>query len=71
MTETNWRVVAQRLAIELYVAREALNRVRETLTVPAAEYVPAIGDAFEIIERAMPSKPLTPAMGTRAGSKDD
>jgi hypothetical protein len=33
--------------------REALKRVDRTLTVPAAEYVPAIGDAFDIITEAL------------------
>lgn len=33
--------------------REALERVNKTLTVPAAEYVPAIQDAFQIIDTAL------------------
>ena len=33
--------------------REALNKVNAVLCVPAAEYVPAIGDAFVIIEAAL------------------
>ena len=33
--------------------RAALERVNKTLTVPAAEYVPAIQDAFQIIDTAL------------------
>jgi hypothetical protein len=33
--------------------REALSRVSATLQVPAAEYVPAIPDAWEIIDAAL------------------
>lgn len=37
--------------------RTALERVNGALTVPAAEYVPAIQDAFQIIDRALNPKP--------------
>lgn len=33
--------------------RAALERINKTLTVPAAEYVPAIQDAFQIIDTAL------------------
>lgn len=33
--------------------RTALERVDKALTVPAAEYVPAIQDAFQIIDTAL------------------
>lgn len=32
---------------------KALEDVSKVLTVPAAEYVPAIGDAFKIIDQAL------------------
>jgi len=40
-----------RLAEEILVG--ALNSVDKTLTVLAAEYVPAIGDAFTVIDKAL------------------
>lgn len=32
--------------------REYLSRIEQTLTIPAAEFVPAIGDVFDIIDEA-------------------
>lgn len=32
---------------------DALRAIGRTLTIPAAEYVPAIGDVFEIIDAAI------------------
>jgi hypothetical protein len=32
--------------------RDALKLIDKTLTIPAAEYVPAIGDVFKIIDAA-------------------
>lgn len=53
-------VLAEQLRIERDVAvkeaeayRAALREILETLTVPAAEYVPVIADAFAIIHRTM------------------
>lgn len=37
--------------------RQALERVKQVLTVPAAEYVPAIPDAWAIIDQALASNP--------------
>jgi hypothetical protein len=37
----------------LKVALEKLNELDQTLRVPAAEYVPAIADAFTIIDQAI------------------
>ena len=39
--------------------REALERVKAALLIPAAEYVPAIPDAWEIIDRALSDHPVT------------
>ena len=33
---------------------EALRKIKHTLLVPAAEYVPAIPDAVDLVERAVP-----------------
>jgi hypothetical protein len=44
---------AEAAEAEAATLREALERVNKTLTVPAAEYVPAIGDAFVIIDQAL------------------
>jgi hypothetical protein len=33
--------------------RRALSNVKQTLLIPAAEYVPAIPDAWDIIDDAM------------------
>lgn len=35
-------------------AYEALNAIDKALTIPAAEYVPAIGDVFKIIDSVRP-----------------
>ncbi len=35
-------------------AEAALRRVREMLTIPAAEYVPAIADVFQVIAEVAP-----------------
>lgn len=37
--------------------RSALERVKEELTIPAAEYVPAIPDCWNIIDAALEVKP--------------
>lgn len=37
--------------------RAVLRNTRRVLTVPAAEYVPAIGDAFDIINAALSTSP--------------
>jgi hypothetical protein len=44
--------VHSRLAPALICAVDALERIDLTLRVPAAEYVPAISDAFTEIDRA-------------------
>lgn len=41
------------LLVERERLRGALSLVNKTLTVPAAEYVPAITDAWKIIEDAL------------------
>lgn len=45
----------------LKVALEKLNELDQTLRVPAAEYVPAIADAFTIIDQALAQ--ITKLMG--------
>lgn len=45
----------------LKVALEKLNELDQTLRVPAAEYVPAIADAFTIIDQAITQ--ITELMG--------
>jgi hypothetical protein len=48
-----WKAKATAAEREVEKLREALNRVSATLQVPAAEYVPAIPDAWEIIDAAL------------------
>jgi hypothetical protein len=55
------RVMAARnLALET-----ALRQIDQTLRIPAAEYVPAIGDVFTIIDEALAYAPtvICPATG--------
>lgn len=40
----------ERLGKEVLVLRHLVKRIDETLRVPAAEYVPAIGDVFSLID---------------------
>ena len=49
----SWRTRAVDAEREVERLREALERVNQTLEVPAAEYVPAIPDAWEIIDAAL------------------
>jgi hypothetical protein len=43
----------QALSARCTLLEQALRRLDDTLRVPAAEYVPAIQDAFTIIDAAM------------------
>jgi hypothetical protein len=58
-----WKEVAQAAEREVERLREALNRVSATLQVPAAEYVPAIPDAWEIIDAALGEAKPNPQQG--------
>ena len=44
------RADAGRMRAERDALRHLVNRIDETLRVPAAEYVPAIGDVFDLID---------------------
>lgn len=39
---------------EIAKLRKVIQQIDQTLRVPAAEYVPAIGDVFTIIDRELP-----------------
>lgn len=41
---------------ELKRLRGTLREIDQTLRIPAAEYVPAIGDVFNIIDRVLPKE---------------
>ena len=48
-----WRDEITALQADNERLREALKHVNEILTIPAAEYVPAIPDAWAVIEAAL------------------
>jgi hypothetical protein len=50
-------VLGLKAAREIRVLRHLVKRIDETLRVPAAEYVPAIGDVFTLIDALSPTAP--------------
>jgi hypothetical protein len=52
-----WRERAEKAERDVLVLRHLVKRIDETLRVPAAEYVPAIGDAFTLIDALAKGQP--------------